>query len=59
MLEPELAFCSLEELMDLQERFISHVVGTVLEKHAQELALIGRDVSALETHQGALPAHQL
>ncbi len=55
MLEPELAFCSLEELMDLQERFISHVVARVLERHAPELALIGRDTAALERIQAPFP----
>ncbi len=55
MLEPELAFCSLEELMVLQERFISHVVGTVLERHPQELALIGRDTTALQRIRPPFP----
>ncbi len=55
MLEPEIAFCSLEELMELQERFISHVVGTVLEKHPQELALVGRDTTALERIRPPFP----
>ena len=55
MLEPELAFCSLEQLMDLQERFISHIVATVLEQHARELALIGRDTAALERIRPPFP----
>ena len=55
MLEPELAFCSLEELMDLQERFISSVIASVIERHPQELALIGRDISALERIQAPFP----
>ena len=48
MLEPEIAFCSLEELMDIEERMIVYVVGQVLEKHQQELAIIGRDAARLE-----------
>jgi asparaginyl-tRNA synthetase len=48
MLEPELAYCSLEELMDLEEAMIAHVVATVLEKHQPELAILERDLSRLE-----------
>ena len=55
MLEPELAFCSLEELMDLQERFISSVITSVIKRHPQELALIGRDISALERIKAPFP----
>lgn len=48
MLEPELAYCSLEELMDLEEQLIAHVVAQVLAKHRPELDLIERDVARLE-----------
>ncbi|PJF28115.1 MAG: asparagine--tRNA ligase [Phototrophicales bacterium] len=48
MLEPELAYCSLEELMELEEAMIAHVVTTVLEKHQPELAILERDLSRLE-----------
>lgn len=48
MLEPEAAFYSLEDLMDLEERLITHVVGQVLEKHRSELDIIERDISRLE-----------
>ncbi len=48
MLEPELAFCSLEELMELEEAMIAHVVAAVLEKHQPELAILERDLSRLE-----------
>jgi asparaginyl-tRNA synthetase len=48
MLEPELAYCSLEELMDLQEALIAHVVAAVLEKHQPELAILERDRARLE-----------
>ena len=47
MLEPEIAFCSLEELMDIEEGLVSAVVAQVIEKHAQELAIIERDVNRL------------
>jgi asparaginyl-tRNA synthetase len=48
MLEPEAAFMTLEELMDMQEQFISHVVGKVLEKHGPELDILERDRARLE-----------
>ena len=49
MLEPEMAFYSLEDLMDMEEQFVSHVVQRVLEKHPQELEIIERDTSKLES----------
>ncbi|MBZ0278263.1 MAG: asparagine--tRNA ligase, partial [Anaerolineae bacterium] len=48
MLEPEMAFFSLEDLMDMEEQFVSHVVQTVLDKHRPELAILERDISKLE-----------
>jgi asparaginyl-tRNA synthetase len=48
MLEPELAYCSLEELMDLEEALIAHVVTTVLEQHRGELAILERDIARLQ-----------
>lgn len=47
MLEPEVAFCDLEELMEIEEQMISYVVDQVLTKHQQELAIIERDTSRL------------
>ena len=47
MLEPEIAFCSLEELMDIEEGLVTYVVAQVLEKHPQELAIIERDEDRL------------
>ncbi|MAS35166.1 MAG: asparagine--tRNA ligase [Anaerolineaceae bacterium] len=52
MLEPEMAFFSLEDLMDMEEQFVSHVIQRVLEKHPLELEIIERDTSKLEN---ALP----
>ena len=48
MLEPEIAFCSLEELMEIEENMVAYVVQQVLEKHQQELAIIERDIAKLE-----------
>ena len=48
MLEPEIAFCTLEELMDIEEGLVTAVVERVLDKHPQELAIIERDTDKLE-----------
>ncbi len=51
MMEPEAAYVSLEELMDLEERMIASVVERVLAKHRSELGIIERDVTKLEAIQ--------
>ena len=51
MMEPEMAFTSLEEMMTLEEGLITRIVGDVLAKHADELRLIERDVTKLEAIQ--------
>ncbi len=48
MVEPEIAFCDLDQLMEIEEQFVSHIVKRVLEKRQPELRALGRDVSALE-----------
>ena len=48
MVEPEMAFCDLDQLMEIEEQFISHIVQRVLEKRAPELKSLGRDTSLLE-----------
>lgn len=47
MVEPEVAPSSHADNMDLQERFVSFLVRRVLDECAQELELLGRDVSKL------------
>ncbi len=51
MLDAEAAFMDLEGSMQLQERMIVHVVQTVLAERKAELALLERDVAALEKIQ--------
>jgi asparaginyl-tRNA synthetase len=48
MVEPEIAFCDLDQLMELEEQFVSYIVQTVLEKRRPELAVLERDLTALE-----------
>ena len=38
MIEPEVAYCDLDGLMELAENFISHIVQSVLKNRAPELA---------------------
>jgi asparaginyl-tRNA synthetase len=48
MIEPEAAFMDLDGLLELEEKFISHIVQSVLKNRAPELVVIGRDISKLE-----------
>lgn len=48
MIEPEMAFCTNEENMDVIEEFLRAVVTGVLENCKAELELIGRDTTVLE-----------
>jgi asparaginyl-tRNA synthetase len=47
MIEPEIAFCDLEELMAIEEQFVSHIVRRVLEERGPELRSLGRDATRL------------
>lgn len=40
MIEPEIAFCDLQMLMDIEEAFLKHVVASVLEQCRDELAFL-------------------
>ncbi|WP_169237485.1 asparagine--tRNA ligase [Candidatus Roseilinea sp. NK_OTU-006] len=48
MVEPEIAFCDLEQLLEIEEQFVSYVVQTCLRENANELKLLGRDVGRLQ-----------
>jgi asparaginyl-tRNA synthetase len=48
MVEPEIAYATLDDLMDLAENFISFIVKRCLEKRRTDLVTIGRDVAKLE-----------
>jgi asparaginyl-tRNA synthetase len=48
MLEPEVAWAELPELMDLAEALVCRMLGSVLEHHRSDLALLHRDPAALE-----------
>lgn len=55
MVEPEVAFCELGELMELAEQFLSFIVDRVLTRRAAELKVIQRDVTKLETIKPPFP----
>jgi asparaginyl-tRNA synthetase len=48
MVEPEVAFCDLDGLMEIAEQFVSYIVQTCLRERSHELALLERDTSHLE-----------
>src|SRR5258708_6107214 len=48
MVEPEMAFYSLEDMMDMEQEFISAIVQQVLEKHKMELEICERDITSLQ-----------
>ena len=48
MVEPEVAYATVEDTMDLAEQMISFVVGRVVLKRKEELKVLERDISKLE-----------
>jgi asparaginyl-tRNA synthetase len=48
MVEPEMAFCDLDQLMEIEEQFVTHLVQRVLRERGPELKSLGRDLSKLE-----------
>ncbi len=48
MVEPEMAYAGLEDLLQLAERYLTHIVSTVLHHHRADLKVIGRDIAKLE-----------
>lgn len=48
MLEPEMAFCDLDQLMDIEEQMVTHAVRRALEECEPELNSLGRDTISLE-----------
>ncbi|HEY76205.1 MAG TPA: asparagine--tRNA ligase [Thermoflexia bacterium] len=55
MVEPEIAFCDLDQLMEIEEQFVSYIVQRCLEERSAELALLGRDTSLLEKVEPPFP----
>jgi asparaginyl-tRNA synthetase len=55
MVEPEMAFATVEDAMDLAERMITFMVQRVLENRREELKALKRDVTKLESVQLPFP----
>jgi asparaginyl-tRNA synthetase len=55
MLEPEVAFATLEDVMDLAEDMLVHVAAEVLRRRRTELEVLERDVSKLEAIRKPFP----
>jgi asparaginyl-tRNA synthetase len=55
MVEPEMAYADLDDVMELAEDLIVSVVARVLDKRRRELTVIERDVSKLEAVQKPFP----
>lgn len=55
MVEPEIAFCDLYDLMEVEEQFVSYIVQRVLERRARELEVLERDTSRLAKVEPPFP----
>ena len=55
MVEPEVAYATLDDIMELAENFISFIAQRCLERRRADLEVIGRDVSKLENIKPPFP----
>jgi asparaginyl-tRNA synthetase len=55
MVEPEMAYADLDDVMDLAEGLLVSIVGRTLDQRRHELAVLERDVSKLERVQSPFP----
>src|SRR6195952_1651939 len=55
MVEPEVAYADLDDVMELAEDLVVSVVGRVLQNRRRELSIIERDVTKLEAVQKPFP----
>jgi asparaginyl-tRNA synthetase len=55
MMEPEWAFATLADVIDLEEQLLVYTVGRVLERRAEDLKIIERDVTLLRKVIGPFP----
>jgi asparaginyl-tRNA synthetase len=58
MVEPEVAYARLDDVMELAENFISYIVSRVLENRKEELGVLERDISKLENLAAPFPRLQ-
>ena len=55
MVEPEMAFATIDDVMNLAEDFVTFVIQRVLERRAAELKTLGRDTAKLECVKAPFP----
>jgi asparaginyl-tRNA synthetase len=55
MVEPEIAFCDLDGLMEVEEQFVTHIVKRVMRERGPELKSLGRDLTKLEKIEAPFP----
>src|SRR5439155_19178244 len=55
MVEPEVAYATLDDMMELAEGLVSFLVERCLQRRRQELGTIGRDLSKLEPIKPPFP----
>lgn len=55
MVEPEMAYATLENVMSLSEHMLSYIAARVLEDRKEELRVLERDTSKLETIVAPFP----
>src|SRR5216110_805897 len=55
MVEPEMTYATLDDVMNLSERFLSYIASRVIEDRKEELKILERDISKLETIKPPFP----
>lgn len=55
MIEPEVAFADLDDIMDLAEEYLCSIVQRVLAERTEELQVLERDTTLLEKVQSPFP----
>ena len=55
MIEPEMAYAGLDEVMDLAEEFLEYIVTRVLERCPRELEVLERDLAPLQRVKRPFP----
>lgn len=57
MVEPEIAYADLEDIMKLAEEFVSYIIQRVLKNRRSELDILERDIRPLEKVLPPFPRH--
>lgn len=55
MIEPEVAYADINDIMTLGQDFLEYIVQNVLNRRARELKILDRDLSQLEKIKGPFP----